>query len=127
MIGHGGDHDAPPEQREAPDLAALAPEPFEQCERLRVGPNMALFEPGFLRVVRAYERAGRLPPGSFVKFYFGEGLFGLPPTATALAAYLELLEGSNLPWAAAVIGGDLVGSGMAKRALEAGGPDVLRG
>jgi uncharacterized protein (DUF849 family) len=95
---------------------------FEQCARLRLGPNMALFEPGFLRVVRAYERAGRLPAGSFVKFYFAEAMsFGLPPTPTALAAYLELLEGSPLPWAAAVIGGDLVGSGMAKRVLEAGG------
>ena len=95
---------------------------FEQCARLGVGPNLALFEPGFVRVVRAYERAGRLPAGAFAKFYFGEGMtFGLPPTRTALAAYLELLEGSNLPWAAAVIGGDLVASGMAKLALEAGG------
>ena len=95
---------------------------FEQCARLRLGPNMALFEPGFVRVVRAYERAGRLPPGAFAKFYFGDAMsFGLPPTRAALAAYLELLEGSNLVWAAAVIGGDLVGSGMAKLALEAGG------
>lgn len=95
---------------------------FEQCARLRLGPNMALFEPGFVRVVRAYERAGRLPAGAFAKFYFGDGMtFGLPPTRAALAAYLELLEGSAVPWAAAVIGGDLVGSGMARLALEAGG------
>jgi len=95
---------------------------FEQCTRLRLGPTMALFEPGFVRVVRAYERAGRLPPGAFAKFYFGDGMtFGLPPTRAALTAYLELLEGSNIPWAAAVIGGDLVGSGMARLALEAGG------
>jgi uncharacterized protein (DUF849 family) len=95
---------------------------LEQCARLRLGPTMALFEPGFVRVVRAYERAGRLPPGGFAKFYFGDGMiFGLPPTRAALAAYLELLEGSNLPWAAAVIGGDLVESGMARLALEAGG------
>jgi uncharacterized protein (DUF849 family) len=72
--------------------------------------------------VRAYERAGRLPPGGFAKLYFGAGMtFGLPPTRTALAAYLELLDGSNLPWAAAVVGGDLVESGMARLALEAGG------
>jgi len=95
---------------------------FEQCARLRLGPNMALFEPGFARVVRAWERAGRLPAGSFVKFYFGESMtFGLPPTRAALAAYLELLEGSDLPWAGAVISGDLVGSGMARMVLEAGG------
>jgi uncharacterized protein (DUF849 family) len=95
---------------------------FEQCTRLRLGPNMALFEPGFVRMVRAWERAGRLPAGAFAKFYFGEAMtFGLPPTRTALAAYLELLDGSNLPWAAAVIGGDLVESGMARLALEAGG------
>jgi len=95
---------------------------FEQCAKLQLGPTLALFEPGFVRVVRAYERAGRLPAGAFAKFYFGDGMtFGLPPTRSALAAYLELLEGSNLPWAAAVISGDLVGSGMAKLALEAGG------
>ncbi|HWP65358.1 MAG TPA: 3-keto-5-aminohexanoate cleavage protein [Candidatus Limnocylindria bacterium] len=101
-------------------------------ERLRLGPSISIFEPGFLRTALAYYRAGRLPAGSFVKLYFGgdagylggtagAATFGLPPTARALDAYLELLGDSGLPWAVAVIGGDVVGCGMARRALERGG------
>jgi uncharacterized protein (DUF849 family) len=102
----------------------------EQCERLALGPSMAIFEPGFLRVALAYERAGRLPAGAFVKLYFGGGTrggglggltFGLPPTRPSLDAYLALLDGSDLPWAVAVLSGDVVESGMARWALEAGG------
>ena len=93
-----------------------------QCRSLGLAPNMAIFEPGFLRVVRGYETAGALPPGAFVKLYFSERLaFGLPPTRVALDAYLSLLEGSRVPWAVAVLGGDVIGSGMARWALEAGG------
>jgi uncharacterized protein (DUF849 family) len=96
---------------------------FEQCERLRLGPSMAIFEPGFLRTALAYERAGRMPAGAFVKLYFGDALgFGLPPTPTGLRAYLEILADSRLPWAVAVLGGDVVESGMARQALQAGGP-----
>ncbi len=102
------------------------------CERHRLGPSVAVFEPGFLRTVLAYWRAGRLPRGTFVKFYFGGDFdylgggargvsFGLPPTPTALAAYLELLGDCDVPWAVAVIGGDVVESGMARLALERGG------
>ena len=36
--------------------------------------------------------------------------------STTLAAYLEMLDGCDLPWAVAVIGGDVVGSGLAPRA-----------
>jgi 3-keto-5-aminohexanoate cleavage enzyme len=102
----------------------------EQCERLGLGPSMAIFEPGFLRVALAYERAGRLPAGAFVKLYFGGGVragglpglsFGLPPTRPSLDAYLAMLDGSALPWAVAVLAGDAVESGMARWALEAGG------
>lgn len=102
------------------------------CERHRLGPSVAVFEPGFLRTVLAYWRAGRLPRGTFVKFYFGgehdylgdsrRGVsFGLPPTPTALAAYLELLGDCPLPWAVAVIGGDLFASELPRLALERGG------
>ncbi len=95
---------------------------FEQCERLGLGPSMAIFEPGFLRAALGWERAGRMPAGAFLKLYFGAGLsFGLPPTAPSLEAYLAMLEGSELPWAVAVLGGDVVGSGMARLALERGG------
>src|SRR5215468_3233719 len=102
------------------------------CEQHRLGPSIAIFEPGFLRATLAYHRAGRLPAGAFIKFYFGgdadylggprRGVsFGLPPTRAALEAYLEMLDGSDLPWAVAVIGGDVIRSGIGKLALERGG------
>jgi uncharacterized protein (DUF849 family) len=104
-----------------------------QLEECRLGPSISIFEPGFLRTALVYHRRGRLPRGAFVKLYFGgdasylgdaapSGVtFGLPPTAKALDAYLEMLEGAALPWAVAVIGGDVVGSGLARLALERGG------
>jgi uncharacterized protein (DUF849 family) len=100
--------------------------------RLRLGPSVSIFEPGFLRTALAYHHAGKLPAGTFVKLYFGGDVgylggaaggatFGLPPTARALDAYLEMLAGTDLPWAVAVIGGDVVGCGLARLALERGG------
>lgn len=47
--------------------------------------------------------------------------FGLPPTQKALDAYLELLEGSALPWAVAAIGDCVVETGLAKLAIARGG------
>ncbi|HYU39496.1 MAG TPA: 3-keto-5-aminohexanoate cleavage protein [Acidimicrobiia bacterium] len=96
------------------------------CERFGLGPSMAIYEPGFLRCVLAWWRAGRLPAGAMVKFYFGgeEGFlsgFGLRPTPTALDAYLELLDSCDVPWAVAVLGGDVLESGIARVALERGG------
>jgi 3-keto-5-aminohexanoate cleavage enzyme len=101
-------------------------------ERHRLGPSISIFEPGFLRTTLAYYRAGRLPAGAFVKLYFGGDYgylgggaggvtFGLPPTPTALDAYLEMMNGCDLPWAVAVLGGDVVGSGLARLAFERGG------
>jgi len=105
---------------------------FRQLERLRLGPSIAVYEPGFLRTSIAYHRGGKLPRGAFVKFYFagdhnfldgapGYPLFGLPATERGLEAYLEMLDGSELPWAAAVMGGDVGACGMAKLAIERGG------
>ena len=99
---------------------------FGLCERHGLGPSIAIFEPGFLRCVLAWWRAGRLPAGAMVKFYFGgdDGFlsgFGLRPTPTALDAYLELLDGCDVPWAVAVLGGDVVESGIARVAIERGG------
>jgi len=102
-----------------------------QCERLRIGPSLAIYEPGWLRTTLAFHRAGRLPQGAMVKLYFGGdyGLFatrpgvsfGLPPTVHALMAYLDLLDGSGLPWSVSVWGGDLFETPIARRALELGG------
>ncbi|MCV7116678.1 3-keto-5-aminohexanoate cleavage protein [Mycobacterium nebraskense] len=45
----------------------------------------------------------------------------MPPSATALAAYVELLDGTGLPWAASAVGADLVRSELCGAALDAGG------
>jgi len=99
------------------------------CRRLGLGPSVACFEPGFLRPVIAAARAGSLPAGTLVKLYFcergylagGEPLSGVPPIEEALALYLAMLRGLDLPWAVAVIGGSLLDSPLAEAALERGG------
>lgn len=110
------------------DIAWLA----DLHEQEKLGPAIAIYEPGWLRTTLAYEQAGRLPAGTFVKLYFGgrynflDGkrsniTFGLPPTEKALDAYLEMLEGSPLPWAVAAIGDCVVDTGLARLAIERGG------
>ncbi len=105
---------------------------FDQCARLKLGPSIAIFEPGFLRHTLAYQRAELLPPGSLVKFYLGgdygymgagyKGLnFGLPPTPWGLDVYLELLGDTPLPWSVGVLGGDVFENDLARHALERGG------
>lgn len=100
---------------------------FQLCAENGLGPSIAVYEPGFLRATLAWWRAGRLPRGAMVKLYFSTergylgAPFGLPPTVTALAAYLEMLEGTDLPWAVSVVGGDLVHSEVARPALQRGG------
>jgi 3-keto-5-aminohexanoate cleavage enzyme len=100
---------------------------FDICREQRLGPSLAIYEPGFLRAALAYWRAGRLPAGAMVKLYFSSDQgylgapFGLPPTERALEAYLELLAGCDLPWAVSVVGGDVVATEVARLALERGG------
>jgi 3-keto-5-aminohexanoate cleavage enzyme len=97
------------------------------CRIHQLGPSMAIYEPGFLRTALMWWRTDRLPAGAMLKLYFStdEGLtgtaFGLPPTIRALDAYLEMLEGCDLPWAVSVVGGDLAKSDLAREALERGG------
>jgi uncharacterized protein (DUF849 family) len=101
----------------------------ELCRRERLGPSVAVFEPGFLRVVLSAHRAGTLPPGTLVKLYFGAGgylaggdaIFGAPPIPEALEMYLAMLRGCDLPWAIAVIGGSVLDSPLARTALLRGG------
>lgn len=112
---------------------AAAPEPYQnsfadteymfaRTAELGAGPSISIFEPGFLRTTLTLHRHGRVPPGAIVKLYFADRLqFGLPPTPAALAAYLELLEPSGLPWSVAVLGGDVVASGLAELAVRRGG------
>jgi uncharacterized protein (DUF849 family) len=99
------------------------------CRERGLGPSIAVFEPGFLRVVLAYARAGALPRGTLVKFYFSEGgylgggapLWGLPPTPASLDAYLGMLGDHDIPWAVAVLGGSVLDAPVARLALERGG------
>lgn len=96
---------------------------FERCTELGLAPSISIFDPSFLRVALAFHAPGALAPGALVKLYFGgEAMpFGLPPTPPSLDAYLAMLDGSGLPWLVAVLGGDVVGCGLAALALERGG------
>lgn len=104
---------------------------FELCRDNGCAPAMAIYEPGFLQCVLTYHRVGQLPAGSMAKLYFGAewGLsrrsrgvtFGLPPTQYALLAYLDMLEGTDIPWSVSVWGGDLMATPVARLALELGG------
>lgn len=104
---------------------------FAFCEEHALGPSLAIYEPGFLQTALTYHRQGRLPRGAMVKLYFGGpyGLFGkgpgvtfgLPPTENALRAYLDMLDGTSLPWSVSVWGGDLIETPVARLALELGG------
>lgn len=95
----------------------------ERCRALRLAPSIACFEPGYIRLIASYARSASLADGAFAKFYFGTGRqpFGLPPTTTALDLYLDLLTDTDLPWACAILGGDLVRSGFAEEVLSRGG------
>ena len=104
---------------------------FAQCRRLHLGASVAIYEPGWLFTTLSYHRQGLLPAGTMIKLYFcgphdvmGRGLgpsYGLPPTVNALGAYLDMLEGSDLPWSVSVWGGDLMETPIARMALERGG------
>ena len=97
------------------------------CVDNQLGPSLAIFEPGFLRIALRLWKDDLLPGGAMIKLYFGGedgylgGAFGLPPTRPAFEAYMAMLEGCPLPWSAAVMGGDIFESGIARLALERGG------
>ena len=86
----------------------------EACRRLNIGLSISIFEPGFLKFILAYHRAGKLPPGAMLKFYFATDdiPFGLPPTERSLEAYLGMLGDCELPWLVSAFGTDCVGCGL---------------
>lgn len=102
-----------------------------RCEELGIGPSMAIFEPGFFRVPLAYLAAGKLPAGSFTKFYFSGDvgylpgstgpLFSCPPLKESLEMYLAMKGDADLPWAVSVITGSLLDADIAAMAIERGG------
>lgn len=118
----------------APDGVLSLPETFGNpatdvdwilrwCRDRDLATQISIFEPGFLRLILAHHRAGSLPDQVKIQLYLGGDrlLFGLPATASGLAAYLDMLEGTGLTWMAAVYGGDVVASGIAGLAVERGG------
>src|SRR4051812_36956479 len=102
---------------------------MDVCRERGLGPSISIFEPGFLRVVRAYCDSGALPAGTLVKFYFsaggylggGEPLWGAPPIVEALDLYIAMLGDAPIAWAVAVLGGSLFDTPIARAALERGG------
>jgi len=102
---------------------------WQLCDRHQLVPGMSIFEPGFLRAALAYWRAGKLPAGTMLRFYFGGReaeanggfTFGFAPTERALDAYLELLGDCPLPWSVTVVGGDLFAIDLPELALARGG------
>jgi 3-keto-5-aminohexanoate cleavage enzyme len=108
---------------------------IDVCVGHALAPTFAIFEPTFLHTVVAYWRAGKLPPGAWLKFYMaghggypGTGRsgmqpapFGLPPTRAALDAYLEILDGCTIPWGVSAFGADLIECGIAEEAITRGG------
>jgi uncharacterized protein (DUF849 family) len=101
----------------------------EICRKRGLGPSIAIFEPGWLRVVLAMQRAGTLPPGALVKLYFaaggyltgGEPSFSAPPIPEAFEMYMAMLRGSQLSWAVAVLGGGIFDTPIAELAVQRGG------
>ena len=95
----------------------------ETCRRLNIGLSISVFEPSFVRFIMAYVRAGKMPAGGLFKFYFAAAdlPFGLLPTARGLEAYLEMIEGSGMPWLVSSFGEDCVGCGIAEEAIRRGG------
>ena len=95
----------------------------EACGRLNIGLSISIFEPSFLKFVLAYHRAGKLPPGGLIKFYFAsdELPFGMPPSIASLEAYLGMLGDCDLPWLVSSFGDDCVRCGIAEEAIIRGG------
>ena len=84
---------------------------FALCERLGLGPGMAIFEPGFLRTALAYHAAGRMPRGAFPFFggersYRGEGPVDLLSGCSDARGARPLSRHAGrlpIPWSIAVV------------------------
>jgi uncharacterized protein (DUF849 family) len=99
---------------------------FRVAQEIGLPISLAVFEPGHLRAGLAYVKNGFTPPGSMIKFFFesapiGVAARGLPPTRAALGAYLDMLEGFDIPWMAAVTGAPALDPAFHRLVLEAGG------
>lgn len=94
--------------------------------------SLGIYTPSMCYWIREYAQRGLLPKGTMVKIWFG-GRYkvwtdkeptvrnALAPTQTALDAYLEALEGVDLPWLVATQGDNILDTPLARYALEKGG------
>ena len=85
-------------------------------------PGYALYEPGFVRLGAALERAYPKVPQCIYRFMFSSGLsFGFPPERYGLDAFLQLLaaEAPHAPWMIAGLDVDI--TPMIAYAVERGG------
>lgn len=102
--------------------AADADYMFAWCRERDLPVHLSVFEPGFLRVALKHLAQGTLPSRVKVQLYFGGAIpFGLPPNVASLDAYVAMLDGSDLPWMAGVIGGDVLDAGFAQAVIRRGG------
>jgi uncharacterized protein (DUF849 family) len=94
---------------------------FDFYRRQRLGAIIGITEPGAMRVLMGFDRRGLVPQGSLVQLGFlgPRALVGLPPTPAALDLYLDMMDGSELPWL--VAGDNPIANGLAEYALERGG------
>ena len=92
------------------------------CRERHLAAHVSIFEPGFLRVALAYHKARRFPAALKIQLYFGGDAlpFGLPPNKQALDMYVSMLDGTQLPWMVAVIGGNVCDE-LAEAAIRLGG------
>ena len=95
---------------------------LELATRYRFHPGYALYEPGFVRLGAALERAYPEVPQCIYRFMFSDGLsFGFPPERYGLDAFLQLLanEAPHAPWMIAGLDVDI--TPLIPYAVERGG------
>lgn len=95
---------------------------LELAQKYRFHPGYAIYEPGFLRLGAALERAHAGLPQCIYRFMFSDGLsFGFPPQRYALDAFLRLLADTTprSPWM--IAGLDVDVTPLIPYALERGG------
>ena len=95
------------------------------CTDFGCGASVSVYEPGWLKNVVAMARAGTLPRGSRLIFFFGSDRFGsmAPPIPEALELYLKMMEGLDLNWSVGCPEWDrsVMDTPLAQMALERGG------
>ena len=95
------------------------------CTDFGTGAAFSVYEPGWLKNIIAMAKAGTLPRGSKLNFYFGSEKFAAmaPPIPEALELYLKMIEGLDLKWGVAfpASDGSIMDTPLARMALERGG------